>query len=359
MNNSARLLTASEAASRLGISTKALRLYEARGLITPVRTQAGWRAYDAEQMKRAREIVALRALGLSLADVGRTLDGHARLVERVLAAHELALHVRAEALRETIDQVRALRADIAGGAKFAADEIALTLTPARGPSISFDLPWPWDGEHFELNDIKALNFIVGPLGSGKTKLAMKLAGTLSGGIFLGVERLLDDGATASARRDADLDLRTRVERAEEAVLEGGGSRSVALSTLLTDLEMVSAAPLVVDVPEQRLDTATQEALMSHLRRRAPAARPLFLLTRSNAILDLDGAREDEMIIFCPANHSPPMLVRPRPHEPGYEGVATCLAAPEVRARTEGIVAWRPATLPAATDAVARAAGMPG
>ena len=27
--------------------------------------------------------------------------------------------------------------------------------------------------------------------------------------------------------------------------------------------------------------------------------------------------------------------------PGYEAVATCLASPEVRARTDGVIAWRP------------------
>ena len=27
--------------------------------------------------------------------------------------------------------------------------------------------------------------------------------------------------------------------------------------------------------------------------------------------------------------------------PGYEAVATCLASPDVRARTEGVIAWRP------------------
>jgi hypothetical protein len=27
--------------------------------------------------------------------------------------------------------------------------------------------------------------------------------------------------------------------------------------------------------------------------------------------------------------------------PGYEAVASCLATPEVRARTEGVIAWRP------------------
>ena len=50
---------------------------------------------------------------------------------------------------------------------------------------------------------------------------------------------------------------------------------------------------------------------------------------------------DETIILCPANHSPPTQVAPFPGAPGYEAVATCLASPEVRARTEGVIAWRP------------------
>ncbi|WP_204280688.1 hypothetical protein, partial [Serratia marcescens] len=80
---------------------------------------------------------------------------------------------------------------------------------------------------------------------------------------------------------------------------------------------------------------------AHLRRRGPGARPLFLLTRSSAILDLAATGPDEAIIFCPANHSPPTRVAPWHGAPGYEAVATCLASPEVRARTEGVVAWRP------------------
>jgi hypothetical protein len=50
---------------------------------------------------------------------------------------------------------------------------------------------------------------------------------------------------------------------------------------------------------------------------------------------------DEVIILCPANHSPPMQVAPYPGAPGFEAVATCLASPEVRARTEGVIAWLP------------------
>jgi hypothetical protein len=99
--------------------------------------------------------------------------------------------------------------------------------------------------------------------------------------------------------------------------------------------------MVVDMLEQGLDQATQEALIAHLRRRGPQARPLFCLTRSSAILDLDCVGPNEAIILCPANHSPPTRVEPYRGMPGYEAVATCLASPEVRARTEGVIAWRP------------------
>ncbi len=44
MGVSSEFLNPSEAARRLGISAKALRLYEQRGLIAPVRSSAGWRA---------------------------------------------------------------------------------------------------------------------------------------------------------------------------------------------------------------------------------------------------------------------------------------------------------------------------
>jgi len=93
--------------------------------------------------------------------------------------------------------------------------------------------------------------------------------------------------------------------------------------------------------EQGLDKRTQEAMIAYLRRRGPGARPLFILTRSSVILDLSAVGTDEAIILCPANHSPPTRVVPYPDAPGYESVATCLASPEVRARTEGVIAWRP------------------
>ena len=81
MSASARYLNSSEAAQQLGVSAKALRLYEERGLLSPIRTAAGWRAYGPDEMARAAEIVGLRALRFSLAQVERVLTGDAQGLE--------------------------------------------------------------------------------------------------------------------------------------------------------------------------------------------------------------------------------------------------------------------------------------
>lgn len=73
MNSAAQFLNPSEAAKR--------------GLIAPIRTAAGWRAYGPDEMARAVEIAALRALGLSLGQVARVLGGDAQGLEPALAAH--------------------------------------------------------------------------------------------------------------------------------------------------------------------------------------------------------------------------------------------------------------------------------
>jgi hypothetical protein len=154
--------------------------------------------------------------------------------------------------------------------------------------------------------------------------------------------LADGGAAARARLQADPALKSRVDQTRVRLVDDGATVSEALIALLVGLESEGSAILVVDMVEQGLDQAAQEALIGHLRQRGGAGgRPLFLLTRSSAILNLAAVGSDEAIILCPANHSPPTRVAPYPGAPGYEAVATCLASPEVRARTEGIIAWRP------------------
>jgi DNA-binding transcriptional MerR regulator len=332
MSNSGTFLSASEAAERLGVTTKALRLYEQRGLVTPGRTAAGYRAYGPDEMLRASEIVALRALGLSLAQVARVLEGDPESLESALAVHSASLERKIREFVGSIDKIRGIRAGLARGQVPANGELARLRNASTDPSTAFDLPWPWGGERFELREIRPLNYIIGPLGSGKTRLAMRLAETLPNAAFLGLERV-KDGTAIATRLEADAALKSRVDQTLTWLIDEGATQSEALTALLVGLEAEGPAVLVVDMMEQGLDQATQEALVTHLRQRAGAAgRPLFLTTRSTSILDLSAIGPDEAIILCPANHSPPTRVAPYPGAPGYEAVATCLASVEVRAR---------------------------
>jgi DNA-binding transcriptional MerR regulator len=340
MPSSAEFMNASEAARRLGVSAKALRLYEQRGLLCPARTEAGWRAYGPREMTRSAEIVALRRLGLSLAQIGRVLDGDRAALEPALASHQSALEGQVQALALTIERIRRLRGTLSEGHVPVLGELMRLVEPSGEPSIAFDLPWPWGGERFELLGLRALTFITGPLGSGKMRLARRLAEAIPGAVFVGLDRLADGGAGAKGRLGIDAALRARVEATLAWMVEDGASATDALLALLVVLED-GAAVTVIDMIEEGLDEATQQAVIAHLRRRGTGATPVLLLTRSSAILDLASVGPAETIILCPANHHPPSQVAPHPGSPGYEAVATCLASPAIRARSAGVVAMLP------------------
>lgn len=343
MNSAAPFLSPSEAAMRLGISSKALRLYEQRGLLTPVRTAAGWRTYGPDEMARAGDIVVLRALGLSLAQVARVLKGDSGGLEPALATHQAALEGQVRRLMETADKVRALRSGLAEGKVPVLSDLSRLVRPQGTISLAFDLPWPWGGERFELSDIPSLTYITGPLGSGKTRLARTIAQSLPDAAFIGLERLQDAEARARSRLETEPALKMRVDEALAWLCDEGASCSPALLALLVLLEGAGQGALVVDIVEEGLDGATQEALVARLRQRSGDARPLFLMTRSSSILDLAAVTGSEAVLLCPANHAPPMRVAPYPGAPGYEAVATCLAPPDVRARTHGMIAMLPQT----------------
>ena len=340
MNPSLRSLTPAQASAALGVSAKALRLYEDHGLLTPDRTRTGWRAYDASAMTRAGDIVALRSLGLSLAQVARVLDGKPRDLDLGLSMHEARLTEQGQRTAHALDRVRSLRAELAQGRAPALGMVACAIAQSAPLTVGFALPWPWNGEWFALGEIPRLTFITGPLGSGKTRFAKRFAAALPETVFLGLDRLSDP--SVAQRLADDPVLAEEVECRLAWLVEDGAERSDALMALVVAMEAEAPANLVVDMVEEGLGAATQTALMAHLRLRGTASRALILMTRSSLILDLDALQPTEVVILCPANHSVPLRVVPHPGGQGYEAVATCVAPPDVRARTAGTVAVRPA-----------------
>lgn len=64
-----------EAAERAGMSAKAIRLYEQRGLLEPApRTDAGYRTYGPEDLAVLTFIRQAKATGLRLDEIGRIID---------------------------------------------------------------------------------------------------------------------------------------------------------------------------------------------------------------------------------------------------------------------------------------------
>jgi DNA-binding transcriptional MerR regulator len=64
----------SVAAELVGMGVQTLRLYEARGLLEPERTEGGTRRYSANDLDRLRRIGDLLDAGLNLAGIGMVLD---------------------------------------------------------------------------------------------------------------------------------------------------------------------------------------------------------------------------------------------------------------------------------------------
>ncbi len=62
------------AAELVGMGIQNLRLYEARGLLQPQRTEGGTRRYSADDLDRLRHIGDLLGAGLNLAGISMVLD---------------------------------------------------------------------------------------------------------------------------------------------------------------------------------------------------------------------------------------------------------------------------------------------
>jgi len=91
-------------AQATGLSHRALRFYEARGLVRPLRLANGRRAYGRGELARLHAVVALKGAGFSLAEIGRTLAGRHPDLSRLVSAQIADLDRR----RAELGRARAL-----------------------------------------------------------------------------------------------------------------------------------------------------------------------------------------------------------------------------------------------------------
>jgi MerR family transcriptional regulator, copper efflux regulator len=102
-----------EVARRAGVSPRAVRLYEAEGVLPrAARTAGGYRTYGEHELELLRFVARLRAVGLGLGDIRELVRLRERGVppsQRVLAL----LHARLAALDRTLRALDRWRAALA------------------------------------------------------------------------------------------------------------------------------------------------------------------------------------------------------------------------------------------------------
>src|SRR5262249_21487447 len=116
-------LSPTETARRFGVTIKALRLYERRGLLKPLRSTAGWRTYGPDQVTRLHQILALKRLGLSLASIGQLLAS-ADTLAAVLALQDQALIQESRRITRALALIRAARDKLRSGQTLSIDDLA-------------------------------------------------------------------------------------------------------------------------------------------------------------------------------------------------------------------------------------------
>ena len=120
-------LSPTETARRLGVSPKALRLYEEHGLVKPLRSRSGWRTYGAEQIEALHKVVALKRMGFSLAKIAQLLKRGQLALASVLSVQEDVLAKEAERTQQALVLVRNARKKLAAGQSLSIDDL-ITLT---------------------------------------------------------------------------------------------------------------------------------------------------------------------------------------------------------------------------------------
>lgn len=136
----------SELAERVGTTAKTVRFYEAEGVLpAPPRQGNGYREYSEDDVCRLRLVVALRGLGLDLAECGRLaqlcVTGRCEemagdLTARVAERRAEVAAVLAE-LRHLDDELAGLERTLATGGRqttFCLGPAATTTTAATTPT---------------------------------------------------------------------------------------------------------------------------------------------------------------------------------------------------------------------------------
>jgi DNA-binding transcriptional MerR regulator len=113
-----------ETARRLGVTTKALRVYEREGLVIPHRAESRWRLYGPAQIARLHQIIVLRDLGLPLKSIKTLVGSHSRLRD-ILRLQRETLEFQQDKIKRAIALIEVAQCQIDAGRDLSLDELVI------------------------------------------------------------------------------------------------------------------------------------------------------------------------------------------------------------------------------------------
>jgi DNA-binding transcriptional MerR regulator len=113
-----------ETARRLGVTTKALRVYEREGLVVPHRAESRWRLYGPTQIARLHQIIVLRDLGLSLKSIKKLVASRSQLRD-ILRLQRETLESQQDKIRRAIALIEVAQRHIDEGRDLSLDDLAI------------------------------------------------------------------------------------------------------------------------------------------------------------------------------------------------------------------------------------------
>jgi MerR family transcriptional regulator, thiopeptide resistance regulator len=104
-----------EVVRRTGLTSRALRFYEARGLVRPLRTGSGRRLYSPAQLERLGQLMALKRAGFTLAAIGQVFSGRGIATPALLRVQLDAIEQQQSELADAAALLRTALSRVEGG----------------------------------------------------------------------------------------------------------------------------------------------------------------------------------------------------------------------------------------------------
>lgn len=120
-------MTAAECARRTGLTIRALRIYERRGLIRPGRSAKGWRLYGPEELIRLNSVLALKDFGLTLTQIRKAFGASPPALAQILDMQLKVWSARQLAAQHAITGIHAALVRLTSESPLSIDELCNLL----------------------------------------------------------------------------------------------------------------------------------------------------------------------------------------------------------------------------------------